>query len=309
MFPPVFFEERGKPAEVILHSANSVHNSEKVPSPDVQAIILHTVNSRLRNDPLVLKLGSAQHHKHGERRKNVTSQEMRQLSQLLKEVSEDNAGNEPTTLASLLTGSNFDRVVAAAERLSCRYQDSDTGRPMCRKPSVGLKLGHLLRKCAQLKKGDAIRTGDKVMGKEADAFMSLHDGEWTSKIASASSTSLKHRQYNNPDVLPLTKDLVKLREYQEKALGAYTEALRKKQTYTNWRLLSDIVYTRVVIFNKRRGGETAKLALNAFLKRPKWHEVANDVLLQTLNPLEASRREAHETVFIHSFIHSFRPFL
>jgi len=79
---------------------------------------------------------------------------------------------------------------------------------------------------------------------------------------------------------------VKLREYQEKALGAFTEALRKEYTYTNWRHLSDIVYTRVVIFNKRRGGETAKLALNAFLKRPKWHEVAKDVLLQTLKPLE-----------------------
>src|SRR6218665_2593298 len=292
----------------------SLRSDQPLVSPEFNEQVLakmhhDTFYSRLRYDPLILKLGSTQHHKHGERRKNVTSQEMRQLSRLLKEVSEDNAGDEPTTLASLLTGSNFDRVVAAAERLSCRYQDSDTGRPMCRKPSVGLKLGHLLRKCAQLKKGDAIRTGDKVMGKEADAFMSLHDGEWTSKIASASSTSLKHRQYNNPDVLPLTKDLVKLREYQEKALGAYTEALRKKQTYTNWRLLSDIVYTRVVIFNKRRGGETAKLALNAFLKRPKWHEVANDVLLQTLNPLEASRREAHETVFIHSFIHSFRPFL
>jgi len=181
----------------------SVRSDQPLVSPEfneeVQAKMNHdSYYKRLRNDPLVLKLGSAQHHKHGERRKNVTSQEMRQLSRLLKEVCEDNDGNEPTTLASLLTGSNFDRVVAAAERLPGRYKDTDTRRPMCRKPSVGLKLGHLLRRCAELKKGDAIRTEDEVMGKEADAFISLHGSEWNSKIASASSTSLKNSQYNKP---------------------------------------------------------------------------------------------------------------
>src|SRR6218665_33804 len=144
---------------------------------------------------------------------------MRQLSRLLKEVSKDSSLPALTTLDSLLTGSNFDRVVAATERLPGRYKDTETRRPMCRKPSVGLKLGHLLRRCAELKKGDAIRTEDEVMGKKAYTFISLHGSEWNSKIASASSTSLKNSQYNNPDILPLTKDLVKLREYHLQRLS------------------------------------------------------------------------------------------
>ena len=40
MFQQVSFEERGKPAGVLLYSANSAHNSEIMQSPDVQAIIL-----------------------------------------------------------------------------------------------------------------------------------------------------------------------------------------------------------------------------------------------------------------------------
>src|SRR6218665_2357727 len=40
MFQQVSFEERGKPAGVILHSANSPQTSEIMQSPDVQAIIL-----------------------------------------------------------------------------------------------------------------------------------------------------------------------------------------------------------------------------------------------------------------------------
>src|SRR6218665_946203 len=40
MFQQVSFEERGKPAGVLLHSANPATNSEIVQSPDVQSIIL-----------------------------------------------------------------------------------------------------------------------------------------------------------------------------------------------------------------------------------------------------------------------------
>jgi len=245
-----------------------------------------SVTRRARSDSLIMRFGSAQHHKHGKQRVHDVSQQMRHLARLLAEVRKQETADEQTTLEGLLSGSNFDRVVEATERLSKRHIDKDTGRPLCVKPSVGLKLGHILVKCAEMKKGMGIRTGDKVMENEADTYLSLHRSEWTNKISSASLNSLKHRRYNNPDILPLTKDLVKLRRYQEEALTAFATNLKEKATYSNWRQLSDIVYTRVVIFNKRRGGETARLPLKAFLSRPKWQQVANDVLRQSLKPLE-----------------------
>lgn len=245
-----------------------------------------TVTRRARNDSLVMRFGSALYHKYGRQRVHDISQQLRILARLLSAVRKERGAEKQTTLESLLSGRNFDRVVEATEKLSKRHIDKDTGRPLCVKPSVGLKLGHILVKCAEMKRGMGIRTGDSVMEKEADAFLSLHSGEWTNKISSASLTSLKHRRYNNPDILPLTEDLIKLRKYQETSLVTFTDILKKDSTAYNWRRLRDIVYTRVVIFNKRRGGETARLPLSAFLNRPKWKNVANDVLIESLKPLE-----------------------
>ena len=48
-----------------------------------------------------------------------------------------------------------------------------TGRRVYRKPSLAGKLGHSLKKCAQLKLGLAIRQSDLVMKQEANAFLYL----------------------------------------------------------------------------------------------------------------------------------------
>lgn len=246
-----------------------------------------TLTRRARNDILIMRYGSSLHHRHGRQRVHDVSQQMRQLARLLIEVRfEGDAAEQHVTLDRCLNGSHFDNVLEATERLCKREIDSDSGRPLFKNPSLGLKIGHILVKCADIKKGMAIRVGDKVMEAEADAFLTLHRSEWTNKISSASLASLKQRRYNNPDILPLTSDLVKLKEYQETSLTAFAEKLKKEPTYSVWRQLSDVVYSRVVIFNKRRGGETSRLHLNAFLKRPNWQEVANDVLVKSLKPLE-----------------------
>ena len=46
------------------------------------------------------------------------------------------------------------------------------------------------------------------------------------------------------------------------------------------------MYTRFVIFNKRRCGETARLLLTAFSNRPRWEQVAVDQIVNSLEPLE-----------------------
>jgi hypothetical protein len=121
---------------------------------------------------------------------------------------------------------------------------------------------------------------------DADAFLALHKADWTNRISSAALATFKRRKYNNPDVLPLTDDLLKLKQYQEKMLSTLTTSLAETPAYTTWRQLMEIVYTRVVIFNKRRCGETAKLLSSAFENRPSWQQSANDEIVGSLNPLE-----------------------
>jgi len=65
-----------------------------------------------------------------------------------------------------------------------------------------------------------------------------------------------------------------------------TEKLNASPCTSVWRLLSEHVFTRLVIFNKRRGGETAKLLQSAYTNRPMWQEVACDTIVDSLVPLE-----------------------
>ena len=79
----------------------------------------------------------------------------------------------------------FDNIVIAT-RSMCGIYDDSSGRPLFRNPSLGLKLGHNLAKCAALKKGVALRAADWVSVEEANNFLSLHNSEWTSRISSVS---------------------------------------------------------------------------------------------------------------------------
>ena len=58
-------------------------------------------------------------------------------------------------------------------------------------PWLALRLGHTLLKWAHIKRGHAIRTVDRDMKEDDDAFIQLHDAEWTDKISSIGLTAPK----------------------------------------------------------------------------------------------------------------------
>jgi len=57
--------------------------------------------------------------------------------------------------------------------------------------------------------------------------------------------------------LPVTEDLVKLKDYQQEQIAELTTALQTSPCHSTRRQQSDIVLSRLITFNKRRGGEAA----------------------------------------------------
>lgn len=241
----------------------------------------------VKRDAIILRFGTSMYDRHGKNRAHDISQRMRQLARLLREVNRMRPKEmlESLDLDGCLSGNSFDLVIDATRSL-CGYHDDQSGRPLFHNPSLGLKLGHSLAKCADLKKGLALRSANAVKIQDAEAFLAIHKADWTDNVSSASLATLKHRRYNNPQILPVTSDLVTLKNYQELVIPELTKQFERHPTYSTWRTLMENVYTRLVIFNKRRCGETAKLMLAAFAQRPKWEQVANDEIVQTLQPLE-----------------------
>jgi len=111
-------------------------------------------------------------------------------------------------MSQCLSAAYFDTVVEATRSL-CIPDGSAETRPVFSNPSIGLKLGHALAKCTELKKGN----GNKLEMKETDDFLALHKSEWTSSISATSLATFKLRKYNCPPELQASSDLVKLKEY------------------------------------------------------------------------------------------------
>jgi hypothetical protein len=236
-------------------------------------------------DFLILKYGMSLYRRHGRNRHNDISQKMRMLARLVLQTKKIGGVEPDVNLHMLLCGASFDAVLAATEEI-CQVDSSELGRPLFKNPSFGIQIGHILVKCAELKKGLGIRTNSVSMVQDSDSFISLHKSDWTSVISSSALATYKHRRYNAPEVLPVTSDLLKLKKYQESTIASLTSSLRDKPAYGTWRQLCEVVYSRVVIFNKRRCGETSKLLLSAFEKRPTWQQNSNDEIVSTLMPLE-----------------------
>jgi len=88
----------------------------------------------------------------------------------------------------------------------------------------------------------SLRKGDSVLAKEADDFIALHKAEWINRISSAALASFKERKYNNPPLLPVTSDLVKLKEHQVLTIGALTTELQNKPSSAVWPKAPNLVH-------------------------------------------------------------------
>jgi len=280
-------------ARSLTHEArmlmSGVLDSEDDNSDDFISDIIHKMRldkftRTVKGDVLISKFGSALYYRYGKVRKNDISARMRHLARLLVVINRPR--KHPLTLLQCINGKHFDRIVDSCVEL-CGSKLDETGRPVFERPSIGLKLGNYLVKCAQLKGGMGIRDNDKVTTGEADRYLNIHESEWKDKISCRALQTLRSLQLNNPKSLPLTSDLMKFREFLDERIDQLTSELRIHIfEYSVWRNLLELVLCSVIVFNKRRGGEASKLYLSAYKNRADWVKGSNQEILESLTPLE-----------------------
>ncbi len=237
------------------------------------------------NDRLILKFGKILYHKLGHRRKNDVSQRMRQLGRLKKALG-------TSELYEYINGKNFNQVVRAAKQI-CNLHTSEDGLAVFDKPGLALRLGHNLKKTCSIKYGMALREDDGVGQLEADTFSKLLGNEWTDSISSVALTTLATNKFTKRDLLPLTTDLVKLAEYLDKEGKERMRILQTEPSAEAWRDLAEVVLGKVVVFNKRRGGEVQNLLLTQYVNRKKAQTTMNQEVYESLTPLEKKLTERY----------------
>ena len=185
----------------------------------------------------------------------------------------------------LLCGMNYDLCRDSTFAL-CGLKITVDGRREFSLPSLALRLGHLLKKVGVIKQGICLRRDDSDGVKQAETFLTLMKNEWTDSISSNALNTLKRRKDNSPENLPLTEDLLCLKNFLTDSLQKLATVLKAECIYSNWRTLAQMVLARLIIFNKRRPMEVAKMLLHAYENRPRWKDVQAAEVTQSLAALE-----------------------
>ncbi|XP_044176576.1 uncharacterized protein LOC114951566 isoform X7 [Acropora millepora] len=238
-----------------------------------------------RNDAVISALGTMIVEKVGSTRCHDISQKMRNLARLLISLREA-VKDENAQLSQFLRPDKFDVLIQCVMQIS--KFDVKRGEKEVGTPSLALHIGHSLKKCVCVVRGKALREKDKGLLEDVEHFEKLMEAEWNFRISHHSITTLNDRKHNQPELLPVTNDLKKLKEFITSKIIALTSELQgtDRPFQQTWRDLSEMVLNRLILFNKRRGGETAKLHVETYINRPDWSKSTNQDVVASLNGIE-----------------------
>ena len=251
-----------------------------------------------KHDDLIIMFGSSIIEKVGKKNANYVSQRMRQLARLLATLNDEEVeGN----LQNFLCPEKFDLVLQGVKKLCLFSKEIGDDKQKVSIPSLALKLGHSLNKCAQILRGKGLREKDAQLLTNSKAFLELMEYEWSDRISSSSLSTMVKNKKNKVEMLPLTSDLELVRKYVVERMGILMTELKKRATPETWAELAQVTAARTIMFNKRRSGEASRLMLKDYINRPDWKQAGCGAIKLTLDPLEKRLCERYTDDYVYMY--------
>ena len=251
----------------------------------LDSMVVDDVSLLCKTDPLILKYGEKLYLKlgHETHQKHHISTKMRELGRLLKNLREHETKHgdqnaRKTDLKDYLTPDRFCDVTMAVKRISS-YGSLEN---RYRVPSLALKIGQSLVKCALIMKAENIQSGKDSF--QIDKFLELYHLEWTDQVARGALATLKEKRWNNPPLIPLTRDIQKLQTYLDEEMSARRTELENRASASAHKAFAEVVLARLMLFNRRRQGEAGRMRIADFTARRAPNP--DDDIVDSLSPLE-----------------------
>ena len=243
----------------------------------------------ITNDSTLLEFASRMHEQNGhlKHRHQYIAQRIREMGRMLIEMKE----KCPTidTIEKCLDPSNWEKLLTAVKCVA----GFDPKTSKYSKPSLPLRLGQSLVKCAKLLKTSSIVSNNEEMRNKMDSFVELHGDEWTSRVAAKCHNTLHVAKFNTAQLLPVTKDVQKFHRH----LKQESEKLRKDCKMDDYRRFAEICLAQIILFNRKRSGEAERIKLED-LKNLVIDTEVDEELLDSLTPLEKEIIKSHKRIEI-----------
>ncbi|XP_062599195.1 uncharacterized protein LOC134260661 [Saccostrea cucullata] len=252
------------------------------------------VKLEIQNDPLVLQFAERLYEKNGANlhQHQYISQRLRELGRLLMQFKEDHT--EITSLKSALNPANWDKLILAIKTLAGHDEKDNSYQT----PSLPLKLGHSLSKCAKILKSNAIIEENEADRKIADNFLILYQSDWEERISSQALATLHNEKFNKPMYVPLAEDVVLLNKYLSTAAMTLKERLDDKIEEAVYSELAEVCLAQVILFNRKRSGEAQRLTLTQYNEGLTNKPYVNNDIEKSLTKFESELCKSHTRIEI-----------
>ncbi|XP_028275106.1 serine/threonine-protein kinase PAK 1 isoform X25 [Parambassis ranga] len=220
------------------------------------------ISAAVRSDYCILQLGQSLFNRHGQdpTKYDYIRQKLREVGRLLLALRKDCA---IYTLEDAVKPKNFHVVIKAVKKVSGYDEEKNSYQT----PSLALKLGHSLQKICDIIHCRALIAEDPQLIQSTQTFKTLCTKKWSELVSHTALTTLTEGHFNKPSTLPFTEDVQRLHRHLEKTANVASEDLGKTPSPQVYGELCKATLAKIILFNRRRGGEVAKMRLKGFLER------------------------------------------
>ncbi|KAI4899531.1 hypothetical protein NFI96_007438 [Prochilodus magdalenae] len=240
---------------------------------------------RVLSDSLICKYGEMMFELHGRDKSQhgYISQKMRELGRFMLAVKK--LAPSVKHLVDVCVPSRFKLAIAAAKEVS----GFDASTKAYSTPSLACKIGYTLKRVCEIVVGNSIMEDDGETREKAQNFIKLIESDWNTYVSKLARTNLEQNKWNKPDVLPVTEDVVKLQKHLKNLEDKSKDQLHATTDPVAWKNLAECVLAQIILFNRRREGEAAKLLVETYQKKNT--VPLNEDVLQSLSKFEQDLSE------------------
>ncbi|KAK0075559.1 hypothetical protein PV326_011490, partial [Microctonus aethiopoides] len=270
----------------IHHRANAVMQRLIFPAFQDDAI-----SSTIRYDELLILYGNKLCDKYTlEHQSAMIRSHLRLLARFKIEIKKIN--KKVTDLASVFRAKRFESLVQAV-KVCANYDET---KKIYKTPANATTLGIQLKKCCGILKSDYAKK-EYVEGlNRVEGFLNVFNDEFNVAVTRKALEDQTTIRRNKKIVLPSQEDISKLYTYLKERCENAMVVLNEKFDVSAWTQLSESVLILLIMFNRRRPGESERFLLENYRNQEKIDDALNLDMYSKVS--KESQKQANQFVRI-----------
>ncbi|KAK4885617.1 hypothetical protein RN001_001888 [Aquatica leii] len=190
---------------------------------------------------------------------DLVRQNVRRLAKLL--IFAQKRDSTIKSLICLLRPCHFKTIVDGVNEMARYNHETEKYES----PTLAINFGTLIKKCCDLAFIELLqKQNTNEHRKDVKILKTLIISQWADEVSAQAGTNLNENKWNKDELLPLTTDLKKLNDYLIDTAEIAYNTLKTKNDVKAYYELKDILFSEIILLNRRRPAEVAQLKLKTY---------------------------------------------